>query len=213
MTTIALIIALGAAALRLTAGYLFGVQRAFGAREQLRAQTLRQAQDIELLREELAHKTTEQEQSLRTTIENALAPLVQREQLSIDLSRIASDAGTRRDLTKLLDLIASAGNFSDVVLSDEDGLALAANAAATEADRLAANSSLVLLMADRIAGDGRPPPLAVMLHDEANKTTLSRIFRVQDRRLSLTVIASAEGRLTPTALDPALTKVTSSLAR
>ena len=69
MTTIALIIALGAAALLLTAGYLFGVQRAFGAREQLRAQTLRQAQDIELLREELAHKTTEQEQSLRTTIE------------------------------------------------------------------------------------------------------------------------------------------------
>ena len=211
MTTIALIIALGAAALLLTAGYLFGVQRAFGAREALRAQTLKQAQDIEVLREELAHKSAEQERSLRSTIESAIAPLMQREQLSVDLSHVRSDAGARRDLAQLLDRIAEAGNFSDVVLSDEDGLALASNRGAPDADRLAANSSLVLLMADRIAGEGRPLPLSVMFHDEANKTTLSRIFRVQDRRLSLTVVASAEGRLTPTALDPALAKVTNAL--
>ncbi len=67
-------------------------------------------------------------------------------------------------------------------------------------------------MSDRMSGAGQPRPLSVMIHDEANNTTIYRIFEVQGRRVALMAAASGDFGLTPTALDPALVKVSGMLA-
>lgn len=211
MTAIAVLLGLCAAFLLLIAGYLVGAQRGVVARDNLRKQAMRQTSELDLLRDITTRASEERDHTLRATIEEALRPIVQREQLTLDLSQLKSGIG-KRDLNNLLERIARAGNFSAVVLSDEDGLPLAANAAADDAERLAANSSLVLLMADRMAGADRPQPLSVMVHDESNRMTLCRVLHVHDRRLTLTAVTTGDTRLTPAALDPALVKVAGMLA-
>lgn len=210
MNAISLIMGLGATVSLLAAGYLLGVRLGFASRERLRNDNLRLAQELQELDTRLSHQTSESEKSLRSEIQQLLAPLVQREQLSIGLSQLNAGSSQHRDLTLLLDQIAEIGNFSTVLLSNEEGLPLAANATALEFERLAAISSLLLLMMDKVAGNGLPPLLSIMLHDESNSTTLCRIFRAHEQRLSLTAVSSG-ARLTPTALDPALAKVNAAL--
>lgn len=212
MIAIALVISSASALLLLTGGYLFGAKRGGVAREHLREQALRQARDIDSLREEVTQTAVEREESLRATIEHALQPLVERDRVAIDFSQLKSGGGESRNLTDLLDKIAEAGNFTAVVLGDEDGLALAADSAAQDSERIAANSSLLLLMADRMTSAGLPQPLSMMIRDEGDKTTLCRVFKVQDQLLTLTAVATGLSRMTPSALDPALVKVARVLA-
>lgn len=206
MTMISAIMGLGAAAMLLTGGYLFGARKGFQAREFLRRQNLQQAQELTRLQEARSQQESGRDDSLRTTIQQVLTPLIRREQLSLGLSRLKSSSGQSRDLSLLLDQIAEMGEFSTVLLSSEQGLPLAANGSAQELDRLLATASLLLLVADRIVGQHAPAPLSIMIHDETNSTTLCRIFRTRDQRLCLTAVASG-ARLTPTLLDPALVKV------
>lgn len=210
MTLFSLTIALAASALLLMAGYLFGVRRGNRAREYLHQMLEQQKQALNVARHELKHKVEKQEEVVRSAIEQALAPLINREQLSIDLSSLKTGAG-QRDLTLLLDKIAEAGNFSTVALSDSEGLALAGNSAADNVDRIAVNSSFVLVAADRISSNHFPAPLSIIVHDIANQTTLFRIFEAQDRKFSLTAVSTGS-QLTPTTLDPALIKVSGMLA-
>ena len=207
----AVVIGLGAAVLLLTAGYLLGVKRGSSLRESLRTQDLMQSQDLRSLREQVSLLRNEQDESLRTTIQQILAPLAQREKLSLELSHLGDRSGHHGDLSTLLDQIAEKGNFSAVLLSDNEGLPLAASRNARDLDRLGATSSLLLLIADRLARDDAPAPLSLMVHDGANRVTLCRIFRVGYQRLALTAV-SPGGQLTPTALDPALVKVDAALS-
>lgn len=200
------IIGLGATVLLLTAGYLFGLKQGYDAREQLRKQNLMQAAKMKELPERLLQRQNEQEDSLRVAIQQLLNPLVQRERLSQELSHLEARSGHDGDLTILLDQMAERGNFEAVLLSDEEGWPLAASSNTRDPERLGAIASQLLLLADRMSRDGAPAPIALMLHDETNTATLSRIFRVGDQRLSLTA-ASTGAQFTPTALDPALVKV------
>ncbi len=204
------IVAFAAAVLLLTSGYLIGVRLGSLARERLRDVTIQQKQALQLAHREISRKVEEHEQGLRATIEQALAPLVSREKLSLDLSSLKTGAGSR-DLTLLLDKIAEVGNFSAVALSDSEGLPLAGNSAARDLDRIAVNSSLVLLMADRIGGGELPAPTAILVRDGADQVTLYRIFQVQDQRISLTAVSNG-APLTLTTLDPALAKVAGMLS-
>ncbi|HHW77421.1 MAG TPA: hypothetical protein GX399_10425 [Xanthomonadaceae bacterium] len=206
MMLLFVIIGLGATALLLTAGYLFGVKQGYDAREQLRRQNLMQAAEMKLLPERLLQRQSEQEDSLRATIQQVLTPLVQRERLSQELSHLEARLGHDSDLTILLDQMAEKGNFEAVLLSDEQGWPLATSSNTRNPERLGATASLLLLLADRMGRDGAPAPLALMLHDETNTAILCRIFRVGDQRLSITA-ASTGAQLTPTALDPVLMKV------
>ncbi len=210
MTLISPIIALAAAVFLLTAGYLLGVRRGHEAREQLRYVARRQREALQLAQGVLARWGEMQERGLRATIEKAIAPLVHRERLSFDLSSLKTGEGSR-DLTQLLDKIAEAGDFSTVALSDSEGLPLAGNSAAEELDRIAVNSSFVLLMAERVGANKFPAPNSILMRDTAGRTTLYRIFDVQDQRISLTAVSSGSN-LTPTALDPALAKVSGMLS-
>jgi hypothetical protein len=148
-----------------------------------------------------------EDQDLRNTVQQLLSPLMQREQLGYELSQLETGAGTRGELPRLLDGIADKGGFTTVLLSDEAGLPLAASSQATDLDRLAGVSSLVLLLAERSSRRDGPAPLAVVVHDEANQSTLHRLFRVSDQRLLLTAVATSGGSITPTVLDPALGKL------
>jgi len=206
MMLLAAIIGLGAGVFLLTAGYLFGVKRGYHAREKLRSQNLVHTEEFRHLQEQLSQRQNEQGESLRATIQQILAPLVQSEQLAFKLSDLKGRLGHHSDLTTLLDQIAEKGNFAAVLLSEEEGWPLAASSNTRDLERLGATASLLLLVADRMGRSGAPAPLALMVHDEANKVTLCRIFRVGDQRLSL-IAVSASAQLTPTALDPALVKV------
>lgn len=210
MTPLPLIVALAASVLLLTSGYLIGVRRGSQARERLRELTIQQKQALQLAHREISRKVEEHEQGLRATIEQALAPLVSSQKLSLDLSSLKTGGGSR-DLTLLLDKIAEVGNFSTVALSDSEGLPLAGNSAARDLDRIAVNSSLVLLMADRIGANDFPAPTAILVRDAGDQATLYRIFQVQDQRISLTAVANGPN-LTLTTLDPALAKVAGMLS-
>lgn len=205
MILLSAVIGVAAAALLLTGGYLFGANRGYQAREQLRRRNSEQAEEIGLLRQRLS-PPDEGDENLRTTIKQVLAPLMQREQLSFDLSHLKGAAGRRGDLTALVDQIADKGNFSAVLLSDQEGWPLASSSNTRDLERLGATASLLFLLADRIARDSAPAPLSLIVHDEANTVTLCRIFQVADQRLSLTAVSTGS-QLTPTALDPALVKV------
>lgn len=204
-TSIVLILGIGASILLLAAGYLFGARTGRLARDKLRRQAQLQAADLERLAERTS-KTSAEDMSLRTTIQDVLAPLVERERISLDLAQLASQAGQRRDLVPLLDRIAEVGRFETILLANEEGLPLAANSAAKHLDRLAAASTRLALVADQITAGYGIAPLSVMLRDASDATTLCRIFRVKDQKLTLTAISN-DSRLASVALDPALAKI------
>lgn len=149
---------------------------------------------------------------LRNIVHQVLAPLAQRGRLAFELSSLSADNNDQQSLTRLLDQIAEKGQFWAVLLSNQDGLPLAASHNARDLNKLTAVSSLVLLLAERIGRDGAPAPLSVQIHDESNKITLCRIFQVNGQRLLLTAVSTGM-EISPTALDPALAKVDSVLAK
>jgi hypothetical protein len=196
MTGMAIITGLAASILLLAAGYLIGLRQGAGERDRLR---------------ELAGRhdgvDPAKEGALRTAIQEVLAPLVERERVSLDLARVPSSE-RRHGLGPLLDAIASIGGFTAVVLSNDQGLPLAASPAEADQDRLLAAAARLFVVADQIAG--MRGPLSVLIRDANDATTLCRMFRVRDQRLFLTA-ASNDPRLASSALDPALVRIESAL--
>lgn len=143
---------------------------------------------------------------LRSTVEQVLSPLMQRERLESALASVERGGGRQSDLTLLLNEVAAIGGFRAVVLSDDQGLMLAHSDNAWDLDRIAGMSSFLLVLAERMGRDDAPAPLSLMAHDEENSVMLCRFFRVRDSRLLLTAV-SASAELTPTALDPTLSWV------
>ncbi|MEO8411070.1 MAG: hypothetical protein ABI478_10900 [Propionivibrio sp.] len=209
-TILAVIVGIGAAVILLMAGWLLGIARGAAARDQLRTQEHAHSEDLSRLRAQLSQRRSEQEDSLKSTIEQLLSPLLQRDRLSFDLAHLDGLSGEHRDLNQLLGQIADKGNFTTVLLSDNQGWPLAASRSAKDIDRLGATTSLLMLIADRMSADQAPLPLSFMVHDAANMVTLCRIFTVGDHRLALTAV-SPSTQLTCTALDPALVKIDAAL--
>jgi hypothetical protein len=199
------LLALSAALMFLASGYLIGIRKGDAARENLRLLNRGFAKEIAHLRQ-LSMTPKSGDDGLRATLQDILSPLVHRERLSYELSRLEGGVGHQRDLTAILDQMADKGNFSSVLLTDAQGWRVAASSATQESERLGATASLLLLMADRIASSGSPAPLSLMLYDTTNTTTLCRIFQVDSHRMTLTVVASGAD-LTPAAIDPALVKL------
>lgn len=245
MIASAIIVGVGAAALLLLAGYLFGVKRGSEARQALLSENASQARALQRAKEQLLqqqgantgtlrndlekmiealvrHSDSMQRllepltrrdtelQELRSLVQHVLAPLLQRERLAFELSNLGGNAGDQGGVRQVLDQIADKGQFWGVLLSNEEGLPLAASGNVQDMERLSVFSSLVSLFADRIARNGAAAPLSVMMHDESNRATLCRIFEVGDQRLLLTAV-SMGAQLSPIALDPALAKVDSAL--
>jgi predicted regulator of Ras-like GTPase activity (Roadblock/LC7/MglB family) len=203
----ALLIGLGAAVLLLLAGYLAGLRR--GSRERARLRGMAERQAAILQRLESRNAGGDDGGALKSTIEQVLAPLVERERLSLDLARVGG-AGERRDLSPLLDQIASAGRFGSVLLSNEDGLVVASAGTAPDFDAMAAGAARLTGAADRFAAR-RGGALALVIRDASGSTTLCRLFAARGQRMALTA-TSSDARLAPVALDPALAKIETALA-
>lgn len=145
-------------------------------------------------------------EELRLVIQDVIAPLVQREQIAHELASIHAGSGDRAGLAPLLDEIGEKGRFEAVMLSDGDGLPLAASSSARDLDRLAALSSMVLVFAERIGRGGAAPAQSLIIHDAENRETLCRIFVVGGQRLLLTAVSRGQP-LSATTLDAALSQV------
>ena len=208
MTISALLIGLGAAVLLLLAGYLAGLWR--GSRERTRLRGVAEQQDAILQRWKQSNASAaDYDRTLKSTIEQVMAPLVERERLSLDLARVGS-AGERRDLSPLLEQVANVGNFGSVLLSNEDGLVVASAGTAPDFDAMAAATARLTGVADQFAAR-RGGALAVVIRDAADSTTLCRLFTTHGQRMALTA-TSNDTRLAAVALDPALAKIETALA-
>jgi hypothetical protein len=203
----ALLIGLGAALLLLLAGYLAGLRRGASERTRLRGVTEQQAAILQHWKQRGAGGLDDG--TLKTTIEQVLAPLVERERQSVDLARVGS-AGQRRDLSPLLEQVARVGNFGSILLSNEDGLVVAAAGRAPDFDAMAAATARLTGAADQFATH-RGGALAVVVRDAADSTTLCRLFTTHGQTMALTA-TSNDTRLTAVALDPALAKIETALA-
>lgn len=194
-TLLATLIGLGAALLLLAAGYLLGIGRDRSARDAIRREL-----------EERKRRDQQADGTLQGAVRELLGPLVRREQVGYELAHLELGTGQRGELPRLLDDIARTGGLSAVILSDQDGLPLAASRGAEDLDRLAGHCSLVMVVADRLSRDSGPSPLAIMVHDDSNRLLLSRLFDVAGQKLLLTGVTGGT-HLAPTALDPALAKL------
>ncbi len=210
----ALLIGLGAAVLLLLAGYLVGLWRGSRERARLRGLTEQQAAILQnwksamddggALKSTIEQVLTPLVERERLSIEQVLAPLVERERLSLDLARVGG-GGERRDLSPLLEQVASVGNFGSVLLSNEDGLVVAAAGTAPDFDAMAAATIRLTDAADQFTAR-RGGARAIVIRDATDSTTLCRLFTTQGQKMALTA-TSNDTRLAAVALDPALAKI------
>lgn len=208
MNVPALLIGLGAAFLLLLAGYLAGLWRGSKERTRLRGVAEQQAAILQHWKQHNA-SALDDDSTLKSTIEQVLAPLVERERMSVDLARVTS-GGQRRDLSPLLELVTRVGGFGSVLLSNEDGLVVASAGAAPDFDAMAAATARLTDAADQFAANSGGA-LAVVIRDAADSTTLCRLFTTHGQRMALTA-TSNDTRLAAVALDPALAKIETALA-
>lgn len=212
---------LATAAMLLLAGYLFGVKQGHQSRERLRKQLstrrdikidalLQQSKALQRVIEPLAEWDVQVEK-LRTDIQQVQASMTHHDQVALDLTNLQTSTSNRGDLTSLMDEIAEKAHFEAVLLSDENGLPLVSSSQAKDLDRLAAIASFVVIFGDRISRDDAASPIAFLVRDNQKRDILCRIFHVGSQRLVLTAVSDKQ-QLTPSALDPALDKVTSLLS-
>ena len=169
-------------------------------------------QDLKQIMDSLSLKQ-EHDASIKHTLENVLAPMVERERRQFELSQIpAEDISDRRGLPLLLDAISEKGGFSTVLPSDEVGLPLAASKSSEHVDIISGMSALLLSLFERIAKNGMPMPSAAVFRDEANQIIVHRAFQLRDEQYVLTAVNKGN-LLAPDALDPALTSIEQALNR
>lgn len=217
----AIFMGLTTAALLLLAGYLLGVRQGHQARERLREQLtkkndlkidtlLQQSDALQRVIEPLAEWDVQVEK-LRVEIKQMQASMFQQDQVALELSNLQTSTKDRGDLTCLMDEIAEKAHFEAVLLSDENGLPLVSSKNAKDLDRLAAIVSFVVIFGDRMSRDDVASPVSFLVRDSINRDILCRIFHVGNQRLVMTAV-SVKLQLSPSALDPALEKVTSLLS-
>lgn len=212
-----MIVAGAAGALVWAGGFLMGARRGDAARQALQDSEAeaRAAEARALARAEAAVAHAAQladrpapasaaldEARLREVVQEALAPVVAQERLGTDLAALQAGDG-RSDLNRLLEAIAHTAGLEAVLLSDASGLLLATSAHADRAEIRAGVSALLVTLAEQLVRTGEPAPLAFVIHDEAQRTAISRVFSVDGERFLLTAVAAGRS-LAPTALDPVL---------
>lgn len=218
-----------AVAVALFAGYLFGVRVSRLANQSLRQEREAAVAEIGRLRQQAGLQTPDlradlagllapllqrdrEQQGLGETVQRLLAPMVERERRGLALAEAGRGATRRGELPALLESLAERGDFQAVVLSDETGLPLAASKKADQPEVLAACSSLMLTLSDRLKSSGQPDARAMVIRDEAQRLTIHRILNLGEERYVLVAITSSPSA-SPEILDPALPRIEALLGR
>jgi hypothetical protein len=145
-------------------------------------------------------------EQLHADLKRQLQPLLDRDQTTSALANLDPSIADAGDLPKALTLIADAGGFGTVVLSDNVGLAMANNKGGKDVEVHAGLSSLLLTMVDRVQGNDLPAPIAAVFRDQANQVVVHRVFSVDSERYVLTAVATGKS-MAPDILDPTLKTV------
>jgi hypothetical protein len=171
---------------------------------------------VEPLKDQIRHSMKEllqplfardlQARELRDAVNGLLAPMVERERLGLELTRLDASLGAQTGLSQLLGSVAKRAGFSTVLVTDNNGLPMGQNEGAQQVDMLCASLGLLLNMVDRISTNGGAAPLAVALRDADNRVAVHRIFRVDGQRYVLTAVSSGSF-LPPDVLDPTLSRI------
>lgn len=140
-----------------------------------------------------------------------VTPMLDRERVSRELSKLEVGKGGLVELPGLLDTIAEKAGFASLVLSDEAGLPLAASKGAVDVDTVAGSAAFFLVLSERATQASRPRPLSCVVLDETNCMTLHRMFAVGPAHFTVSAVARGV-HLGPGALDPALSSLERILA-
>jgi hypothetical protein len=143
---------------------------------------------------------------LHDAINGLLGPMVERERLGLELTRLDASLKGNVGLSQLLSTMARRAGFSTVLVTDNNGLPMGQNEGAQHVEVLGASLGLLLTMVDRIAANGAPAPLAVVMRDAENHIAVHRMFKVEGQRYVLTAITSGSF-LSPDTLDPTLARI------
>ncbi|MGB5282892.1 MAG: hypothetical protein WBN29_00185 [Polyangiales bacterium] len=145
-------------------------------------------------------------EQLHADLKRQLQPLLERDQATSALANLDPAIAESGDLPNALTLIADAGGFGTVVLSDNVGLPMANNKGGKDVEVHAGLSSLLLTMVDRVKGNELPAPIAAVFRDQANQVVVHRVFTVDSERYVLTAVATGKS-MAPDILDPTLKTV------
>jgi hypothetical protein len=214
MNLVAILLALTATTTLLVAGYAFGARHGRAARATLEKALEGERECTRVLTARLSTPASEPPPAgsdVRAAIEDALAPLLTRERVARDLAAIRFDRTGLGGLPAAVDAIAETGGFQTVVLSDDAGLPLAASAHSGEIEVLAAAAAYLEGLAQRAVRSHLPRPVACVLLDDAQRTTVHRMFALGSERFTLSAVARGAA-LFPSALDAALPALERALA-
>ena len=166
------------------------------------------------VREEIAPllRGAQRSEQLHADLERRLQVLLERDQVATALAALDPAIADAGDLPRALTLIADAGGFGTVVLSDNVGLPMANNKGGKDIDVHAGLSSLLLTLVDRIQGNELPAPIAAVFRDQANQVVVHRLFNVGSDRFVLTAVATGKP-MAPDILDSTLKTVVRILDR
>ncbi len=214
MNLLAILLAATATTTLLVAGYAFGARQGRAARAALEKALETEIARAHGLSARLSTPASEPPPGsgdVRAVIEDALAPLLTRERVARDLASIHLDRTGLGGLPDAIDAIATTGGFQTVVLSDDAGLPLAASTESEEIDILAGTAAYIQGLAERAVRSELPRPVSCVLLDDAQRTTVHRMFALGSERFTLSAV-SRGAALFPGALDAALPAVERALA-
>ncbi len=188
-------------------GYLSGAGRGRKERDRLRDDLEQANYEVEVFTKQADALSGMVLRDIQQDIQSAVENALDRESSSeAELGEIVGDVQSRGQLERLLDLIASKGQFLTVLVSDETGLPVATNRDAQDATEIAGLSSALLGFADRTVQVRRPAIASILLYDETKHATMHRIFQAGADRYLLSVVAQ-RAVLPLTMLDPVLGQI------
>lgn len=147
----------------------------------------------------------------RRRIASSASPSGRRANLGARLLEIGGGRTRRGELPELLRELAEQGAFDAVVLAGQTGFPVAASDDAPRAEALAACSSLVLTLRERLQSTELAVARTVAVLDETHRTTLYGCFASEGEPFVL-IAVTADPSVPAEILDPGVARVESLLS-
>ncbi|NJK88135.1 MAG: hypothetical protein HC923_01235 [Myxococcales bacterium] len=197
---VSLLVGLGASLALWSSGYLWGLRQHV---PKVRRRT--NGLSVVQMEEELRDDSTFGSDRLAELVRSAVAS-IHPSDAAFSLGKVGGSYDDRTKLPALLKAVAEEASLSQIVLSDEAGLMIAMVGDHDRGETLAATSSVLLSLVDRLATHDIPQPVGAVIEDTQCQQVMHRIFRTRDERFVLTAVTMGQ-RLTPRSLDTAVARI------